>query len=79
MKTCGTCRHFGPLYKISEDDLSNTRLHECQLLKHLNVPPSEEEHALFSNEAAGVVDGSGFHAAFCVSEEFGCNQHAEKP
>lgn len=24
---------------------------------------------------AGVIDGSGYHAAFCVSEEFGCNQH----
>ena len=23
---------------------------------------------------AGVVDGSGYHAALCVSDEFGCNQ-----
>lgn len=23
---------------------------------------------------AGVIDGSGYSATFCVSEEFGCNQ-----
>ena len=77
MNTCGTCKYFGKLIEVSldvypeeGDDIENTRYHQCDLLRHLN------KSALRSpiTDSAGVIDGSGYRATFCVSEEFGCNQ-----
>lgn len=77
MNTCGSCKYFGKLIEVSldiypeqGDDIVNTRYHQCDLLRHLN------RHALSVPiaDAAGVIDGSGYRATFCVSEEFGCNQ-----
>lgn len=77
MNTCGTCEHFGPLVRAGErwDDDANDmvvphKLHACLLLKHLN----RTGNVRYEGEKAGVVDGSGYFATFCVSEEFGCNQ-----
>jgi hypothetical protein len=76
MNTCGTCKYFGPLIEGTLDDYSgpgevpNTKYHECQLLKHMNGYPR------FVALPAGPIDGSGYRATFCVSEEFGCNQWA---
>jgi hypothetical protein len=79
MKTCGTCKHFGDLvdgldqYGVGENgkDMPNKRFHKCKLLEHMNA-----DRPFKLDGTAGVIDGSGYHAVFCVSEEFGCNQHA---
>jgi hypothetical protein len=74
MNTCGTCRHFGPVYQMDEwtpdrdEPIEHKRYHVCRLLKHING------YTDLYHEVAGVTDGSGYHAAFCVSDEFGCNQ-----
>ena len=79
MNTCGTCRFFASTKLLlsywpdgSDDEIENTRLHICGLLKHLNENDASRKAAMTA--IAGVVDGSGYHAAFCVSEDFGCNQ-----
>lgn len=78
MNTCGTCKHFGELVYLSyfdeakDETVENKRLHVCRLLRQLN---SIEENIKASIlDPAGVIDASGYYAAFCVSEEFGCNQ-----
>lgn len=74
MNTCGTGKHFGPLVPDMDDDSGDETVpstyHKCLLLKHLN------DGRCVMNAVAGVVDGSGYYAAFCVHEEFGCNQWA---
>ena len=83
MNTCGTCKYFGPLEELlgptndwgEPDEPRNTRLHRCDLLKHLNAGCFAEVDL---SAIAGVVDGSGYHATLCVSEEFGCNQWTAK-
>lgn len=84
MNTCGTCKHFGKLIEASLDvdeydsdyEEVNTRFHECTLLKHLNQNRFKKGEPQM--HVAGVIDGSGYRATFCVSEEFGCNQwHAQ--
>lgn len=78
MNTCGTCKFFGAIEELSyweedsDDEVENKRLHVCGLLKHLNENTESKMAAMTA--PAGVIDGSGYHAAFCVSEEFGCNQ-----
>lgn len=79
MNTCGTCKHFGKLADVcidpeNDDYVPNTIYHECTLLSHLNKTGTEEKWSAI----AGVIDGSGYYAAFCVREEFGCNQWAAK-
>lgn len=78
MNTCGTCKHFGeptPSYVWAGDGyVSQTRLRACKLLEHLN---RGDERKLLT-EPAGVIDGSGYFATLCVSEEFGCNQWAAR-
>lgn len=79
MNTCGTCKHFGPLVDRERDEYDvedlgprNETLHQCLLLKHLNAYLAWK----IDSAVAGVIDGSGYVATFCVSEEFGCNQWA---
>lgn len=73
MNTCGTCKFFGP--SISDEDQAveelPTKYHRCTLLGHLN---DYRRRGNAVERVAGVVDGSGYHAALCVTEEFGCNQ-----
>lgn len=80
MNTCGTCKHFGEVYEslawnadTDEDVSSGERFHVCGLVKHLNRGYGDTRLALHADPAA-VIDGSGYYAAFCVSDEFGCNQ-----
>jgi hypothetical protein len=81
MNTCGTCKYFGDTQELSywddekDEFIVNNRFRACQLLKHLNGSDGEKVHAA---DIAGVKDGSGYHAVFCVSEEFGCNQWTAK-
>ncbi len=64
MNTCGTCKFFGPASR------NDPRFHPCELIKHGN-----ETHATEADKGiAFVEDGSGYYAALCVKDEFGCNQ-----
>ena len=77
MNTCGTCKYFGEPRGIgywdaeADEWVDVTRFRKCNLLQHLN--DSGAMPAL-ANVPAGVIDGSGYAAALCVSDEFGCNQ-----
>lgn len=81
MNTCGTCKYFGEARSFEEwrededEERVTLRLHKCELLKHLNGGDNEQ---FAWTDPAGVIDGSGYHAALCVSEEFGCNQWKPK-
>ena len=73
--TCGTCKYFGREYEhttYNDDDTETvSNYHVCDLLNHLN---SYDSDAPKGQRVAGAIDGSGYHAAFCVTDEFGCNQ-----
>lgn len=74
MNTCGACRFFGKVHEFNDwpDDadveLTNDSYHVCELLAHINAKNK------LPTQPAGVIDGSGYYAALCVSAEFGCNQ-----
>lgn len=77
MNICGTCKYFGPEIKGSDDDedvgdsLNIPRgYHRCMLIER--TAPGH-----IATEVAVVVDASGYYAALCVKEEFGCNQWKE--
>lgn len=78
MNTCGTCKYFGEPREIdwwdseTEQEGTITKFHVCDLIKHINGGNTDRKAS--ADAAAGVVDGSGYFAAFCVSDEFGCNQ-----
>jgi hypothetical protein len=77
MNTCGTCKYFGRRVDALVDLDSEgpdgwplpAQYHTCDLLKHLNADSEP-----IQDQVAGVIDGSGYQATFCVKEEFGCNQ-----
>lgn len=75
MKTCGTCKHRGPEIVINEwdDDFDDqiekqTGFFRCQRIKHMG----DQYDPKTPGEGAGVVDGSGYFAALCVEDDFGC-------
>jgi hypothetical protein len=83
MNTCGTCAYFGEEYTQSTwkenadgDFLENVeaKYHTCTLIRHIN----DYSLSISKQEVAGVVDGSGYAASFCVTDEFGCNQWMPK-
>lgn len=77
MNTCGTCKYFGEACEISryDDDVETvTHYHVCDLVKQINGYGDDE--VPFRQYLAGVKDGSGYFAALCVTDEFGCNQWA---
>lgn len=82
MNRCGTCKHFGEPYELDtydDRDKTVTRvLHTCDWLQHLNGRGGDAAAALLKAAKAGPIDGSGYHAAFCVSEEFGCTEWARR-
>lgn len=79
MNTCGKCKYFGEAYEHEvweAGEVTNTvRYHFCELLKHLNGSDDEDPR---DQQIAGVIDGSGYCATMCVTEEFGCNQWEAK-
>ena len=80
--TCGTCKYRGK--PITESDFGtfddsdpsayrkvDTGYFLCDMIRHINGgDPNGYERGL----PAGVSDGSGYQAAFCVSSDFGCNR-----
>jgi hypothetical protein len=78
MNTCGTCRFFGEVHEFNvwddakDDYVEMADYRICGLLAHLNQEPT------LPTQPAGVIDGSGYYAALCVREDFGCNQWADR-
>ena len=74
MNTCGTCRFFGnrcdPVMN-EEYDLVDSDYHVCDFVEQAQYFKSWKN-------AAHVIDGSGYYAALCVKEDFGCNQWQAK-
>lgn len=69
MNTCATCKHFGPaVTEWSEDEFNDvpTRFHVCQWIEH------NKDAVAHWPKAAYVKDGSGYMAALCVRDDFGC-------
>ncbi len=79
MQTCGTCRFIKreerelTRWDDAKGDEEVAVFHVCGRLAHLNHYRDEKERKL-SDQVAGIVDGSGYFAALCVTDEFGCNQ-----
>lgn len=67
MNTCGTCKYFGAAVR---DDKAPTGYHVCGWIKHYENNYGDET----PTADAVVIDGSGYFAALCVKEEFGCNK-----
>ena len=72
-KRCGNCKYFGLPEVLIDDDANEieTKWHFCVRLKHKNGRPYRFGNATF-DDIAGVRDGSGYHAALVVSEDFAC-------
>ena len=72
MNTCGTCKYFGVDRKGMRPGADTT--------ESIYIPAPYKVCGFMEMEptdaVACVVDGSGFYAALCVSEDFGCNQWA---
>ena len=47
--------------------------YQCDLIKH------DKQWKYLPKAGAVVVDGSGYTAALCVEEDFGCNRWEAKP
>ena len=81
MSTCGTCRHRGEAIKTNHApdgrwmaEPVDTAFFLCDLIKHTGT---ESELGLeVDKTGARVVDGSGYFAALCVADDFGCNRWA---
>ena len=82
MNTCGTCKYFGRAREqglFTEDgnyEEQSAQYHVCDLIQHING--YDRETTPNSQQVAGVIDGSGWFAALCVTDEFGCNQWTAK-
>lgn len=60
--TCGTCKFKGkPLY-------SSPKYFLCDRIKHRGDTYLKHNRS----EKAITVDGSGYYAALCVEDDFGC-------
>lgn len=68
MNTCGTCKYFGDPVK-DENVHVPTGYHVCAWVKQ-----HDDFGGATATESAVVVDGSGYFAALCVKEDFGCNK-----
>lgn len=71
--TCGTCKFRGKEIEAFESadafEQTPTGYFFCTRIKHHGSKPTPHgEHAL-------VVDGSGYFAALCVENDFGCTLH----
>lgn len=68
---CKDCRFLGEpyvhtYYDSETGDDTETPFHVCDFVKHINA-----EYKI-PVENVGVIDGSGYHAALVVKDDFGC-------
>jgi len=88
MNTCGTCKHRGreldcwkPSYDENQNYIDSEKVKLtyflCERIKMSEVIIADEEDFPTSYEPPGkkavVTDGSGYYAALCVEDDFGCN------
>lgn len=72
MNTCGTCKYRGE--EITKTDYSddgdfgeiNTGYFLCKRIEH------DDRFDYKRGQSALVKDGSGYYAALCVEDDFGC-------
>lgn len=83
-KTCGTCKYRGENIAEEEWDWEAGGLRRreskyffCERIKH-DGRMSSDLVARPQAERAAVVDGSGYYAALCVSDDFGCLEWSSK-
>ncbi len=74
MNTCGTCKYKGKTITKLGDDKSDwedipTSFFLCNRIKHGNHSYGKGNER---GEHAQVTDGSGYYAALCVEDDFGC-------
>lgn len=77
-KTCGNCKYLGEPILIYNEDYTDevpTGYFVCGLAQHVGM---KTELPVNKKLKAAVIDGSGYHAALCVVEDFGCNQWTQK-
>lgn len=68
-KMCGTCKFLGPEIKKTDRESfeeKGTGYFFCERIKH------DADWKYRQGQRALVVDGSGYHAALCVENDFGC-------
>jgi hypothetical protein len=76
MNTCGICRHLGREFLNYEGDIPvGSGIYVCDLIE---FDEGEEYGVKRKRAIAAVIDGSGYFAALCVREDFGCNQWKAK-
>lgn len=77
MNTCGGCKYKGE--EIVTDDFRGdditTGYFLCERAKHVGMNSDLKE---FPKAKCAVIDGSGYYAALCVEDDFGCNQWEPK-
>lgn len=77
MNTCGSCQFFGERIttcsKETDYEMVPTKYAYCTRPFFADTAGCREPEKLDAGPAC-VVDGSGYFAALCVSDEFGCNQ-----
>ena len=74
-KLCGNCKFLGDRLTEYDDDREevSTQYFKCDLIAHVG-----RNHMSASTRKALVQDASGYYAALCVREEFGCVQWAPR-
>lgn len=77
-QTCGNCRFRGEeLLSFNPGTIEHqpSGFFPCERVKHDKglggITPGMPD---YKGSGAVVVDGSGYHAALCVEEDFGCNK-----
>lgn len=76
MNTCGTCKFKGEELMVNDDDFNQipSGYFRCARVKQRDWFPKEgNDKGYRRGEHALVEDGSGYYAALCVENDFGCN------
>lgn len=69
MNTCGTCRFRGKEQQVMDRETYEyvpVGYFLCERIKH------DDDWKYQQGQRALVVDGSGYFAALCVEDDFGC-------
>jgi hypothetical protein len=81
MNTCGTCKYKGKPATRNDEccDQHDLPYFLCQRAKHMRFRNEDLEAVTVPGLKMFVEDGSGYYAALCVEDDFGCNQLEAKP
>ena len=76
MNTCGTCKYKGDRFSIYDAESFSdieTSYFNCDRADHLKTKEEKTK-----GRKMFVQDGSGYYAALCVEDDFGCNEWGTK-